>query len=37
VRYYHSFEVLDLLGMDLAGDGNKVDFGRAGCGVLFKF
>ena len=37
VRYYHSFELLDLLGIDLAGDGNKVDFGRAGFGVLFKF
>jgi opacity protein-like surface antigen len=37
VRYYHSFEALDLLGIDLARDQNKVDFGRAGFGVLFKF
>jgi len=37
VRYYHSFEALDLLGIDLAHDQNKVDFGRAGFGVLFKF
>ena len=37
VRYYHSFEALDLLGIDLARDNNKVDFGRAGFGLLFKF
>ena len=37
VRYYHSFETLDLLGIDLARDSNKIDFGRAGFGVLFKF
>ena len=37
VRYYHSFEALDLLGLDLARDNNKIDFGRAGFGVLFKF
>ena len=37
VRYYHSFEALDLLGIDLARDQNKIDFGRAGFGVLFKF
>lgn len=37
VRYYHSFEALDLLGIDLARDQNKVDFGRVGFGVLFKF
>jgi len=37
VRYYHSFEALDLLGIDLGRDNNKVDFGRAGFGVLFKF
>jgi opacity protein-like surface antigen len=37
LRYYHSFEALDLLGIDLARDSNKIDFGRAGFGVLFKF
>ena len=37
VRYYHSFEALDLLGIDLARDENKIDFGRAAFGVLFKF
>jgi opacity protein-like surface antigen len=37
VRYYHSFEALDLLGIDLALDSNKIDFGRAAFGVLFKF
>jgi opacity protein-like surface antigen len=37
VRYYHSFEALDLLGIELGREGNKVDFGRAGFGVLFKF
>jgi len=37
VRYYHSFEALELLGIDLARDRNKIDFGRAGFGLLFKF
>ena len=37
VRYYHSFQALDLLGIDLAHDQNKVDFGRAALGVLLKF
>jgi opacity protein-like surface antigen len=37
VRYYHSFEALDLLGIELAREGNKVDFGRAGFGVVFRF
>jgi len=36
VRYYHSFSALDLLGVDLARD-NKIDFGRAAFGVVFKF
>jgi opacity protein-like surface antigen len=36
VRYYHSFQALSLLGIDLAGD-NKVDFGRAAFGVVLKF
>jgi opacity protein-like surface antigen len=37
VRYYHSFETLDLLGVELAHDQSKVDFGRAAFGVLLKF
>lgn len=37
VRYYHSFEALDLLGFDFGTDRNKIDFGRAGLGVIFKF
>jgi len=37
VRYYHSFQALDLLGIDLGRDQNKVDFGRAGFGVVFSF
>src|SRR5262245_7680423 len=37
IRYYHSFEALDLLGVELARDQNKIDFGRASFGVIFKF
>jgi opacity protein-like surface antigen len=37
LRYYHSFEALDLLGIELARDQNKIDFGRASFGVIFKF
>ena len=37
VRYYHSFEASDLLGFDLGLDNNKIDFGRAGFGVVIKF
>jgi opacity protein-like surface antigen len=37
VRYYHSFEASDLLGFDLGLDGNKIDFGRAGFGVVIRF
>jgi opacity protein-like surface antigen len=36
IRYYHSFQALDLLGFDLAV-GNSIDFGRAGLGMVFKF
>jgi len=36
VRYYHSFEPLDLLGVDIAS-GSKIDFGRAALGVVLKF
>ena len=37
VRYYHSFQALDLLGIDFGDDSNKLDFGRAGLGVVLKF
>jgi opacity protein-like surface antigen len=37
IRYYHSFETLDLLGIDLGLNENRIDFGRAGFGVVFKF
>ena len=37
VRYYHSFQALSLLGIDLARDDNKIDFGRAAFGVVLKF
>ena len=37
VRYYHSFQALDLLGFDIGDDRNKIDFGRAGFGVVLKF
>jgi opacity protein-like surface antigen len=37
VRYYHSFSALDLLPIDLERDRNKIDFGRAGLGVVLKW
>jgi opacity protein-like surface antigen len=37
IRYYHSFQALELLGFDLAQNENKIDFGRAAFGVIFKF
>ena len=40
IRYYHSFQALELLNIDnidLARDENKIDFGRASFGVVFKF
>jgi len=37
VRYYHSLSAVDLLPFDLGSDSNKIDFGRAGLGVVFKF
>jgi opacity protein-like surface antigen len=36
VRYYHSFQPLGALGIDL-GSADKIDFGRASFGVVFKF
>jgi opacity protein-like surface antigen len=37
IRYYHSFEATDLLGIELNVDDNELDFGRAAFGVVFKF
>ena len=37
LRYYHSFEVTDLLGFELNREDNRLDFGRAAFGVVFKF
>jgi len=37
VRYYHSFQALELLGFPLSQNENKIDFGRAAFGVVFKF
>jgi opacity protein-like surface antigen len=41
VRYYHSFQVLKLLNLPtipgLNTDDNKLDYGRAAVGVVFKF
>src|SRR5262245_3878100 len=37
VRYYHSFETLDLLGIDLGRNQKRIDFGRSGFGVVFKY
>lgn len=36
VRYYHAFQALNVVGVDLSR-GDKIDFGRAAFGVLFKF
>lgn len=36
VRYYHAFSALDFVGIDLEQD-NKLDFGRASFGAIFKF
>lgn len=35
IRYFHSFQVLSLLGLPLEGE--KLDFGRASAAVVFKF
>ena len=37
IRHYHAFQALELLGFDLARDRNKLDFGRAAFGVVFRF
>jgi len=37
VRHYHAFDALEILGFDLAEDRGKLDFGRVGFGVVFKF
>jgi opacity protein-like surface antigen len=36
-RYYHSFQALELLNIDITRNDNKLDFGRASFGVLLKF
>ena len=36
IRHYHSFEALDLLGIEVDRE-NKIDFGRAAFGVVFAF
>ena len=37
LRHYHSFQTLDLLGLELARDENKLDFGRAAFGLILAF
>ena len=37
IRYYHSFDALELLGLEIAAADNKLDFGRGAFGVVFKF
>ena len=37
IRYYHAFQTLDLLGLQLSSGQNKIDFGRAAFGAVFKF
>ena len=36
IRYYHSVGSLNVLGFDVLG-GDKIDFGRVGLGMVFKF
>ena len=36
IRYFHSFQDLEINGLTLL-DGEKLDFGRAGAAVVFKF
>jgi opacity protein-like surface antigen len=36
IRYYHSVGSLDVLGFDVLR-GDKIDFGRVGLGMVFKF
>ena len=35
IRYFHAFQDLELLGLEI--DGTKLDFGRASAGLVFKF
>jgi opacity protein-like surface antigen len=37
VRYYRSFSALDVLGFEFGSDRNRINFGRAGFGVVLKF
>ena len=35
IRYFHAFQDLELLGLEV--DGTKLDFGRASAGLVFRF
>jgi len=37
VRYYHAFDALSILGLNLPNASNKLDFGRVGLGAVIKF
>jgi opacity protein-like surface antigen len=37
LRHYRSFQTLDLFGIQLAADENKLDFGRAAFGLILSF
>jgi opacity protein-like surface antigen len=41
IRYYHSFQILDFVHVPILGDlglgGQKLDYGRAAAGVVFRF
>jgi hypothetical protein len=37
IRHYHSFQTLDLFGLELARDENHLDFGRAAFGLILSF
>jgi opacity protein-like surface antigen len=37
IRHYHAFQTLELFGIDVARDENKLDFGRAAFGLLLSF
>ena len=39
IRYFHAFQALEILGidLDLGGESRKLDFGRAAAGLVFAF
>ena len=37
VRYFYSFDAIEILGLDVEQDRRKLDFARAAFGVIFKF